>query len=156
MEIYHRGSDRLENLAGDPRVLGELNSLVRLHLLSPHHRLQLRLYQHRSTALDCSDIRRRCDFNRFLFLAIRSTPNTLALHYYSFLGRGLWLHRTSGHPPSEISGSHVRNPLHHPSGCLSSNHRRHQLGRQQPLTHLEAVGRNGKSHLHTIDSYHRN
>jgi hypothetical protein len=59
------------------------------------------------------------------------------------------LHRASGDSPSEVSWSHIWDPLRHPGGYLSPNYRHPELGRQQPLAYLEAIGRNGESPLYS-------
>jgi hypothetical protein len=149
VEIYYRGLDRLEDLAGGGRILGKFHSLVRLYILRPYNHLQSGLYQHRSAALDCPYIRRRRDVDRPFLLAIRQTPDTLALHPDSFLDRSLRVHRTSGDPSSEISRSYICGSLRNTSRCLSPDYRRPQLGWQQSLAHLEAVRGNGESLLHS-------
>jgi hypothetical protein len=148
VEIHHRGFVRLENLVGGYSLLGKLHSLVWVYILRPYNHLQPGLHQHRSAALDCPHIRRWCDVDRSLLLAIRQTPDTLAVHPDPFLHRSLRVHRTPGDPPSEISRSHLWDSLRYPRGCLSPNHRHPKLGRQHPLAHLEAFGGNGESSLH--------
>jgi hypothetical protein len=144
VEIYHRGLNGLENLLGGHDLLGRCHPFVCLYLLRANHNSQSWLHKHSSAALDRPCLRRRYNLNTTLLLAIRQTPNPLALHPHPSLDRSLCVYRAPGDPPSAISRPHVRSSLRYSGGRQSSDHRHHQLGGQQPLAYLDAVCRNGE------------